>query len=312
MMTSSPTTSFQEVDMNSDSTSIVSQSPLGKFLMKEENEFVLLKEELRLTTNSYKIRGVTSFFQSSKKLPRSIEGAGNLALATAYECKGRAINCTAVVPKGISEVKKKRLLSLGSMLDEREFDEIWDLALQRDMRNSEGFLHPLNLSLITGYGKIAREIHEEMPDCDGLVIPYGLGGLALGIVRELKAISSAIPVFICEISGHAPFSRAQISGKPVRGPKLKSFIEAMGTPEIIPDVFAEIVNQVEDTIVVNEKSVRNGIRALFLGNGIRAEGAAGAAFSAAIELKKRGRCKPVAVLTGGNISDDIFNEITRE
>jgi threonine dehydratase len=177
------------------------------------------------------------------------------------------------------------------------------------MRERDDFLHPLNPNLVSGYGNISREIHEQLPNCDGLVIPYGLGGLALGVIRSLNAQGSRIPVFICEITDHAPLSRALASGKSISGPKLHSFIEAMGTPEVIPDVFAEIACHVEDVITVTESEVKEGIRLLFARQGIRAEGAAGATMAAALKLKRMGKQNPVAVLTGGNISDDVFREI---
>jgi threonine dehydratase len=101
--------------MNSHDTTFTKDSPLSKLKLSEIGS-VFLKEELRLTTNSYKIRGVTSFFRSIKDVPPSIEvlSAGNLAFATAYECQKRSIICTAIVPEGISEVKKKNLLSAKS------------------------------------------------------------------------------------------------------------------------------------------------------------------------------------------------------
>ena len=83
----------------------------------------------------------------------------------------------------------------------------------------------------------------------------------------------------------------------------------MGTPEVIPDVFAEIEDRVEGVIVVTENEVREGIKSLFEKQQIRSEGAAGASFSAVLRLKEQGKQNPAAVLTGGNISDDIFSEI---
>jgi threonine dehydratase len=296
--------------MNSNDALCAANSPLNKISVNSTNA-IFLKEELRLTTNSYKIRGVTSFFRSSKNLPQSIEvlSAGNLALATAYECHKRGIDCTAIVPAGISELKKKNLLRLRARIEERPFDDIWNLVFRSDIRERDDFLHPLNPKIVSGYGDIYREIYEQLPDSDGLVIPYGVGGLALGIIRVLKAISGQIPVFVCEISGHDPLNRVLTSGDFVSGPKLRSFIEAMGTPEVIPDVFDEISEHIEGVITVTENEVTEGMRELFAKRGIRAEGAAGAAFASALKLEAQGKRNIVAVLTGGNICDDIFSEI---
>lgn len=296
--------------MNSLDATFAGNSPLTKFSVSE-NDFIFLKEELRLTTHSYKIRGVTSFFRLSRNLPSSIEvlSAGNLALAAAHECRTLGIVCKAIVPVGISEMKMENLLQLGATIEERAFDDIWSLVLRSDMRERDDFLHPLNPKLAIGYGDISHEIQEQLPNCDALVIPYGLGGLALGMIRKLKSLRSPIPVFICEIEGHDPLNGAFKSGKSIRGPRLHSFIEAMGAPEVVPDIFAEISVHVKGVLTVSEDEVREGIRTLFISQAIRAEGAAGAVFAAALKLKERGKKNPVAVLTGGNISDDVFKKI---
>jgi threonine dehydratase len=272
---------------------------------------VFLKEEFRLTTSSYKIRGVASYFDSLNVLPPTIEvlSAGNLALAAAHECRRLGISCVAIVPAGVSELKKRNLESLGAKVVEKPFDEIWKLVFDFSLRECSDFLHPLNQQLLRGYGGIADEIEQQIPHCDGLLIPYGLGGLATGVIRGFERLGGLVPVYICEVEGHDPFNRSLKHGNFTRGRKLQSFIEAMGTPEVVPDIYASICERIAGVITVTEPEVRVAIRLLHERCAIRAEGAAGAAMAAAIKLKRQGKHAPVAVLTGGNISEQDFREI---
>ncbi len=287
-------------------------TPLLEYVPLTQSHSVLLKMECSLPGGSYKIRGVKSFFRNTPHLPSSINvlSAGNLALATAMEARIRGISCKAIVPLGISAIKKTKLENAGAQIKEEPFEKIWDLVEDRAVRDRHDFLHPLNPLLLSGYGQIVDELLVQCPDSQGIVIPYGLGGLAMAVVQRLQQLGTQIPVYVCEIEGHAPFSRAISVGKPVLGNKLKSFIEAMGTPCVVPEVFNSLKDRVAGTILVSENQVRQGIKELASTTDIRVEGAAGAAFAAAKMLQLQGLESVVALLTGSNISEEIFNEIT--
>lgn len=78
-------------------------------LIGDSEPGIYLKCENRLLGNSYKIRGVLEFFANSDFFDGSIKvlSAGNLALAAAIESSARGVQCTAVVPQGISDVKNR-------------------------------------------------------------------------------------------------------------------------------------------------------------------------------------------------------------
>jgi threonine dehydratase len=134
-------------------------------------------------------------------------------------------------------------------------------------------------------------------------VPYGLGGLALSLAHAIEVLNMNLQLVICEISGAAPFARALKAGVPVVGDKLKSFIEAMGTPAVIPDVFDYLKTRVAGVVEVTEQEVKNVILATFAENNLRLEGAAGASLAAARKLGKN-NASVVAILTGSNISFD--------
>ena len=283
------------------------QTPLLEYPFSDKTPSVLLKLECSLPGGSYKMRGVKSYFKNTRQLPRQIcvPSAGNLALATALEASAHGILCKAIVPTGISAIKRNKLRQAGAEITEEPFEKIWDLVLDTTLRTRTDFLHPLNPFLLSGYGEIVDELRVQCPRNHCIVVPYGLGGLAMAVVARLKQLDVKTPVYVCEIEGHAPFYRALAEGKPIPGAKLQSFIEALGTPCVVPKVFEKLKDRIAGSILVNENQVRQAIAELKASMKIRVEGAAGAAFAAAKILRTQTHESVVALLTGSNISEEF-------
>lgn len=272
------------------------------------------KTENRLPGNSYKIRGVLEFFFKSKVFGQSIKvlSAGNLALATAIESSKRGVHCQAIVPEGVSEAKKSLLEYYGSDIEELPFDEIWKLVNQSPESLGAKHLHPLNPSLLCGYATLLVELQQQMKKCDAIVVPYGLGGLTLALAHGCKALEFNPRIYAVEIEGHSPFLFSLKAGSPQVSPKLRSFIEAMGAPGVLPGVFEQLKSFEIETISVTEAETRSAIRNLYQSQSMRVEGAAGAAYAASKRLTDLGEQRIVAVLTGSNISDSAFASIVSE
>lgn len=275
---------------------------------------VLLKHEPCHPTGSYKFRGTRIFFSDPKNQNLKnldVLSAGNLALAAAAECARFGIRCRAVVPQGVSQAKKEGLIKLGAEVHELPFEKIWELVESPQKQVEHGFLHPFHPKLLLGYATIAHEILDQERDCDGVVIPYGLGGLTYAIIEGFRLLNSKVPISICEIVGHAPFFRALDADKPVPGEKLKSFIEAMGTPVALPEVFKAIQNRVAQVTLLSETEVRSALIELTQ-SGLPVEGAAAAAFAAAKKHATPSKKNYIALLTGKNISQSVLQEIVSE
>jgi threonine dehydratase len=269
-----------------------------------------LKLDCHLTGGSYKIRGVENFAAQLKdKNSIQVLSAGNLALATALRLKEENVQTEAIVPAGISSIKRQKLLSAGAVLNEKDFSDIWSMVLQDDLRQASPFLHPLNRHLLAGYATIITELRDAGIHTASLVIPYGLGGLAAAIAHAISLFGLNIKLFLCEITGHAPFLRALNKGQPDTGPLLHSFIEAMGAPEVITDVFSFLQHRIAGVLTVTEDEVKAALREAQQTLNLRIEGAAGAAFAAARQL--RDHESVIALMTGANVSEDIFNEIVK-
>ncbi len=268
---------------------------------------LFLKTDCKLAGGSYKMRGVEYFANQMTANSVQVLSAGNLALAAALRLSQNDIHCEAVVPEGISQIKRDKLTAAGASITAKPFSEIWDLVLDHELRQSKQFLHPFNKYLLAGYASIILELHHQGFKHGSLVVPYGLGGLAVALAHAIDATKSHIKLYLCEIASAAPFTRALQANHPVTGDKLQSFIEAMGTPVVIADVFTYLQPRIAGVIQVTEEDVKHEIHAAYHQYQLRLEGAAGASLAAA---KKLHIDRPViALMTGENISDSIFREI---
>lgn len=264
-----------------------------------------IKLEGNLPGGSYKIRGVDYAVSTSPYTGTvTVPSAGNLALALAQRLKEDNRLCQALVPQGISLIKRQGLEKFGARIDEMDFKALWELVNQFDSVQSDDFLHPFNTHLLAGYASIILELKESGLHEMTLVIPYGLGGLAVALAHAIEVFNLNMKLVLCEITGAAPFTRARQAGHGVPGEKLKSFIEAMGTPNVIPRVFDYLKSRISDVIEVTESDVIEAIDSLYHSHGIRIEGAAGASLAAAKKIQSDSPV--VALLTGSNLSDDVL------
>jgi threonine dehydratase len=284
---------------------------LSSKIVNSKNKNLFLKAENELPGGSYKIRGVREFFEQVESSTTAIKvlSAGNLALATAIESAKKTRPCQAIVPKGVSEIKKLRLQQYGAEVTEVPFSELWDLVNKSPDELGANYLHPLNAHLMCGYATMALEIREQLPKYNALVVPYGLGGLALSLAYGCAINGANTKLYIAEIAGHSPLKSSLDAGRPMTSPKLQSFIEALGTPAVLPSVFESFRQYSPDVVLVSEEETKDGIRELYWEYGLRVEGAAGASYVAAKKVSSQYSEQIVAILSGGNISDDIFQKI---
>jgi threonine dehydratase len=268
------------------------------------------KAENLQTRGSYKIRGVVNVLRkrttASLRNGVSTISAGNLGQSLAYAAAELGIPCRVYVPESAPKVKKEAILKFGAELIELPFKKIWEMVLVPPTAEMPGLVHPcFDPDLRGGYEGIATEILDDLPSADSVVIPYGLGGLTLGIATVLKLRKPGIQIFAAEIESAAPVTRARRGevGPPVA--EKSKLVDAIGTPHVIPDIYARVSPLLAGTVVVSEIEAARAMRELYRTHGLVVEGAAAVAFAAAaIMRKKSSREKIVVVLSGRNIDPE--------
>jgi len=276
---------------------------------------LFLKPENLQPFGSYKIRGVAQAFESASKvqLANGVQAAsaGNMAQAVAFLAREQNLKCEIFVPDSAPEIKTNAIRSLGATLIKKPFSEIWDMIVRPPTINGL-FIHPVfTPGLLEGYSRIAEELIADISEVDAVVIPFGVGGLTLAIAERLKMISPQTTVYAAEPETAAPLATSLTIGGSTKITRTPSFIDAIGTPEVLPVIFARVLRVVRTSLVVSVKDAQAATVELMTCYNLKCEGAAAVAFSAAKCLAQTGRHKNViCILSGGNISTDLIQSFT--
>ena len=77
------------------------------------------------------------------------------------------------------------------------------------------FVHPVqDQGVMAGNGTIGLEILEDLPDPDAVVIPYGGGGLTVGIASAIRALRPQTKIYTAEPATGAALVAALKAGEP--------------------------------------------------------------------------------------------------
>lgn len=274
-----------------------------------------LKLECDLPFGSYKIRGVINAIERFRKRylsnPSRLEtiSAGNMAQVLAAKGQELGVPVHAVVPDSAPRVKTDVIEKLGAHLKRLPMNEVWQMVQNPSIPKDGLLIHPVfTPGILAGYGVIALEILSLNPRPDAVFIPFGVGGLTLGIASVLKQIDPSIDIICVETAACPSLESALLAGRPVAVKKQTTCVDAIGTPSVLDEVF-EIIrdrNLVRDVNVVEESKTQDAIRFLYKSHGIITEGAAAACFAAANDSSY---LRPLAVLTGRNINPEAFRNI---
>jgi threonine dehydratase len=264
---------------------------------------MFLKAELLQRTGSFKPRGVLTKLESLTRDEKArgviAISAGNHAQAVAWGAAREGLNALVVMWQGANEAKLAATRGYGGSVDleatsPAEAFERLDVLLEETGRT---LIHPFDDPLtIAGQGTVGREILEDLPDVETIVVPIGGGGLISGI-----AVAAA--------------GRAHVVGvEPELSTALYSALEAGERVEVTPTSIADGLNAphagrlaleiarelVEEVVLVSEEEIKDGFRFLYERAKLACE-PAGAAAVAAVLAGKAGGGRTVCVVSGGNV-----------
>ncbi len=162
------------------------------------------------------------------------------------------------------------------------------------------FVHPVeDEPVMAGNGTIGLEIHEDLPDADAVVVPFGGGGLAVGVTSALRALSPRTRVYAAEpATGAAPVA-ALAAGRPAPADFERSWIDGAGSRSLLPGCGTASA-RCSRAVAVPLSDAAAGVRLLAERTRVIAEGAGALALAAALS-GAAGDGRIVCVVSGGNI-----------
>jgi threonine dehydratase len=220
------------------------------------------------------------------------------------------LQATIAVPDHAPEAKLDAIERLGGRVLKVPYDDWWQAIVTGSVDGIEGlFVHPVqDEGVMAGNGTIGLEILEDLPDPDAVVIPYGGGGLTVGIASAVKALRAEVKVYTAEPATGAALAGALPAGEPVDVEYAPSFVDGAGSRRVLDPMWPRVRELVDDAVAVPIAETAAAVRLLASRAHVVAEGAGALATAAALG-GRAGAGKVVCIVSGGNINPAKLAEI---
>ncbi len=292
------------------------RTPLVRLQVEDAPAEIYLKLESLQPINSFKIRGAMNAVMSAPASARAkglvTASAGNMAQGVAWAARLLSLPATIVVPDGAPEAKLAAIERLGGRVLKVPYDDWWNILVTSEVDGLDGmFVHPAaDPEVMAGNGTIGLEILEDLPEPDAVVIPYGGGGLTVGIASAIKALRPQTMIVTAEPATAAGMAAAKAAGHPVDADYSPSFVDGAGGRRVLDSVWPLAAPLVDRALDLPIAEVASAVRVLAERARVIAEGA-GALSTAAALSGRAGGGKIVCVVSGGNINLTKLTEILR-
>ncbi|MEC8252035.1 MAG: threonine ammonia-lyase [Planctomycetota bacterium] len=276
-----------------------------------------LKLENLQYTGSFKDRGSCYKLQRLTDEAPSPAGviaasAGNHAQGVAHHAHRLGLQATIVMPWTTPFAKVERTEGHGArvVLHGESLAESYQHALEIADAEQLTFIHPYDdPDIIAGQGTVARELLEDAPSTDTLVVPIGGGGLAAGVAVWAKHVNPDVRLLGVQTEG-CPSMGAALAGEPMPRPNTHTLADgiAVKTPGKLP---LELLRaRIDDVLLVSERDVEEAVQLLAAQQKVVAEGAGAAGYAAMLRHNQLFEGREVGVvICGGNIDRRMLSTV---
>jgi threonine dehydratase len=292
----------------------VLRTPLVRLQAPERLVAIYLKLENLQPIGSFKLRGaLNALLQTEPEELRAgvvTASAGNMGQGVAWAARELGVSCTVVVPEHAPETKLAAIERLGGRAVKVPYERWWQAIAESSFPEAEGvFVHPVqDERVMAGNGTIGLEILEDLPDADTVLVPFGGGGLSVGIASAVKALRPETGVYAVEPETGAPLTEAMATGEPRPFDYQVSFVDGSGSPALLPEMWSHAKGLLDGAFAVSLDATADAVRLLASRARVVAEGAGALALAAALGGSDE-KAKVVCIVSGGNIDESKLAEI---
>ena len=283
---------------------------------------VYLKPECMQVTGSFKIRGAYNLMSrlSEEQSAKGVVAwsSGNHAQGVAAAGSMLGIKAAIVMPEDAPKAKIDNTRRLGgeTILYDRYTGDREAIAREIAAKRGAAIVPSYDHAhIIAGQGTVGLELMAqaiEMGDLpDQVLVCCGGGGLIAGSATAIKAANESTAVHPVEPVDFDDTARSLISGKTeCNDSSARSICDALQAHSPGEQTFAINRRLLERGLTVTDEEVREAMRFAFKHLKLIVEpgGAVALAALLAKKIETRGRVS-VAVLSGGNVDNELYNEI---
>lgn len=290
-------------------------TPLIKIYDSRRNNVVYLKDESKQYTGAFKYRGVYNKFLNadfSKYNGVITSSTGNHGQAVSFAARQIGVKCYIVLPFNTPLNKKEKISNNGATIITgirlNNYDTCTSYAVRKAKKDNLLYIPSFDdIQIINGHKMLFDEI-VELPDY--CFCPIGGGGLiSAALTSPMLKNTSIIGV---EIKNYDSMNQSLQNGKVVRikiSESSGSFCEGVLVEKVgkLNYKIAESCDLNISLVSINDiKRAINQLNSL----GIKAEGAGACSYAAYLNTDIKDS-SVLCVISGGNIDDDIFEEILK-
>jgi threonine dehydratase len=278
----------------------------------ESTATVFLKLETLQHAGSFKARGAFANLMGAEVPKAGVVAAsgGNHGAAVAFAARSLAHPARIFVPLISSPAKVERIRSYGAAVVQAGSNYAEALALAAEHSSATGALaiHAYDAPLtVRGQGTLARELEEQVPDLDTVLVAVGGGGLIAGIASWY---GGGVRVIGVEPASCPTLERALAAGAPCDIIPSGLAMDSLGASRIGEIAFAVAERHVERVALVDDEDIRAAQQWLWQRLRVMTEPGGAAAF--AVLLSGAYRPQPgeriVVILCGANVDPASFAE----
>lgn len=261
---------------------------------------------------AFKIRGASNFIFSIPKdhLSQGVvaHSSGNHAQAVAIAARAVGARATLVMPEDAPRAKMEATRAQGAQIV--TYDRIAGnreaisgrISAETGATLVPPFDHPWT---IAGQGTTAKELFEDVPDLDALVVCIGGGGLISGCSIAARHFRPQVRILGVEPVGANDTFLSFAAGKRVKIAQPETIADGLRSPMPGELTFPIMRRYVEEIVVVTEDEIRAAMKFLLTRMKILVEPSGAVSAAAALCGKLPQRLGRVGiVLSGGNVDYD--------
>jgi threonine dehydratase len=286
---------------------------------------VRIKAESLQRAGAFKFRGAYTMIRRLAETDRRrgviAPSSGNHGQAVALAARLFEIPAIIVMPTSAARVKIEgarrwgaTVVFAGTKSSERQA-RAEELAAERGYVMVPPYDHP---DVIAGQGTVGREIIEDWPEVEAILVPTGGGGLVSGVAAWIKRAKPGCRVIGVEPEGSDVIGRSLRAGHPVTLAAPNTIADGLRSDRTGEVAFAHLRELVDEMVTVPDPAIELATRRLLLEGKLVVEfsGAVGLAALLAGRWPPAGR-RTALVISGGNLDPAIIGSlavgpITRE
>jgi threonine dehydratase len=271
-----------------------------------------LKLESFQHSGSFKARGAFANLLLRKVPPAGVVAAsgGNHGAAVAYAAMTLKVPAKIFVPSVSSPAKVARIHEYGADLVV-EGDRYADALAASEAwveRSGAMSVHAFDqYETMLGQATIARELSDQAPDIDTLLVSVGGGGLIAGIAAWY---GGAIKVIGVEPFAAPTLTKALQAGRPVDAEAGGLAADSLAPQRVGEKVFPIVKSYVHSTVLVTDEAIGQAQKMLWRTLRVVAEPGGAAAFAALTSgaYKPRTAERVAVIISGGNTTAVNFGQ----